>query len=166
MTDITNNINLFIENNAKRTEKLKLLKALDYIKQNNIKLNYKNEYNNIIHSITLIQNNIEIGYFQIDNLYTIPSMNIFIDDQYQGNQLSRLMITSILYVLSKCISSDLLLYIDCDASNGFWTSIGMKENKYYSTQIYKNRYNSGYELCIRIKELSKWALDNTNIFIS
>ena len=112
MTDITNNINLFIENNAKRTEKLKLFKALDYIKENNIILEYENEYNNIKHSISLIQNNIEIGYFQIDNLYTIPSMYIFIEDQYKGNQLARLMITSILYVLCKCINSDLLLYIE------------------------------------------------------
>jgi hypothetical protein len=165
MTNINNNINLFIENNAKRNEKLKLLKALDYIKENNIILEYKNEYNNNKHSITMIKNNIEIGHFQIDNLYTIPSMNILIEDIYHGNQLARLMITSILYVLCKYISSDLLLYIDTDASNGFWPSIGMKENKYYSTQIYKNRYNSGYELSITIKELSKWALDNTNIFI-
>ena len=45
MNDITKNINLFIENNAKREEKLKLHKAIDYIKENNIKLYYKIEYN-------------------------------------------------------------------------------------------------------------------------
>ena len=57
------------------------------------------------------------------------------------------------------ISPHQLIFIDADASAGFWKHIGMQENRYYSRQTQRNILGRGYEMEITFSKLSKWALN-------
>jgi hypothetical protein len=72
----------------------------------------------------------EVGRFQISKLLpdTPHSMSINVDENYQGQRLSMLLISNLLkYIITKKkISENTYFYIDTDASEGFWTKIGME----------------------------------------
>ena len=61
----------------------------------------------------------------------------------------------------KDIRMDQLLFIDADASDGFWEHIGMKPNKYYNTR--RNLEGAGYELGITFADLYKYAFPRKKI---
>jgi hypothetical protein len=86
-----------------------------------------------------------VGSFQISDYMDIPSMNIDIEDEYQGKGYTRLMMQSVVGILPNW-SSRKLLYIDADASSGFWKHIGMKENT----------NGNGYELVLSVRNLKRF----------
>ena len=86
------------------------------------------------------------GTFSISNYQNIPSMGIDIEDDHQHKGYARIMIRTVINRLPKW-SPNKLLYIDADASAGFWKHIGM----------YENTNGNGYELAISTKSLSQFA---------
>ena len=130
--------------------------AIDFINNNSITMTYTVRQQKRI--VTLIQNNIEIGYFYIEgtNVDTVD-MSIYIDDnpQLRGKGLAKLMIGYM--ILNINLSKDQLIFIDADASVGFWDYIGMQENRYYERNN-RNVIGKGYEKVITYSNLIKWAL--------
>uniref|UniRef100_A0A6C0HSC0 N-acetyltransferase domain-containing protein n=1 Tax=viral metagenome TaxID=1070528 RepID=A0A6C0HSC0_9ZZZZ len=91
----------------------------------------------------------EIAYFTMhENPYSV-SINT---GEYQGKGLARLMVSLLCKKLN--FSPETLIYVDTDASNGFWEAVGFKPNRYYSS---KNREGCGYELVIEFGKLVEWA---------
>lgn len=95
---------------------------------------YKQHYGQ--HIVTMFHQSDEIGEFIISGTFdtgTTCSMSIHVDDAWIGKGISRLMIRSMIQHVTKVcpsIRADQLLFIDVDASDGFWTHIGMKNNRY------------------------------------
>lgn len=88
------------------------------------------------------------------------NMSIMVKNEYQGLGISRIMIKSLCEYIENIIPfeirTDQMIFIDADASNGFWDYIGMKENRYYDR--YKiSREGCGYEKVITWNKLKKWA---------
>jgi hypothetical protein len=174
--DITNEVSEFINYSAKNDAKIKLIHSLQFINENNIKILYNNnlELNNP--KILLVLNpNTEIGNFTIDNLGPgqTNSLTISIEDDYngisfQGHQLARLLITSMIYELKKLekylnLNPNLILSIDGDGSGGFWDKIGMEYNRYEERFNRPNINYRGYQKTITLQKLSQWALNNNSI---
>ena len=174
--DITNEVSEFINYYAKNDAKIKLTDSLQFINENNIKILYNNnlKFNNP--KIFLVLNpNTEIGYFAIDNLGPgqTNSLTISIEDDYnginfQGHQLARLLITSMIYELKKLekylnLNPNLILSIDGDGGGGFWDKIGMEYNRYEERFNRPNINYRGYEKTITLQKISQWALNNNSI---
>jgi hypothetical protein len=174
--DITNEVSEFINYFAKNDAKIKLSDSLQFINENNIRILYNNnlKFNNP--KIFLVLNpNTEIGYFAIDNLGPgqTNSLTISIEDDYngisfQGHQLARLLITSMIYELKKLekklnLNPNLVLSIDGDGSGGFWDKIGMEYNRYEERFNRPNINYRGYQKTITLQKLSQWALNNNSI---
>ena len=127
----------------------------------NIIKKYKNKYSSKILDI----NNNTIGEFEIKGKFNSGktiSMEIRVDEQYQGLGLSRILIRSLCnYIKFNCedIRMDQLLFIDMDASDGFWEYIGMKQNRYgIDYQGHREELEGvGYEMYITFRDLYKWA---------
>ena len=88
------------------------------------------------------------------------SMSIMVKNEYQGLGISRMMIKTLCEYIENIIPfeirTDQMIFIDADASNGFWDYVGMKENRYYDR--YKiSREGCGYEKVITWNKLKKWA---------
>jgi len=165
--DITSYVKGFIENFARNEAKKKLEDTIKFIDENNIIISY-NE-NSTSPEVHLVKDGETIGYFSIVDLlpYETPSMSISIDEDesFRGKGLARLLIASMIYVIKNknpYSTSLTLLFIDTDASNGFWEKIGMIENRFYLRKIYV--IGRGYELVIDLKTLSQWVLNNNTIF--
>lgn len=102
-----------------------------------------------VKTVSISCNNEEVAYFTIhENPYSV-SINT---GDYQGMGLAKLMIG----MLCKKVNFDpeTLIYVDADASNGFWEAVGFKENRYYDS---KRREGCGYELVIEFGKLKEWA---------
>jgi len=90
-------------------------------------------------------------------------MHISIDDNYQGYGLSKIMIKYMIDKIYKDIpnmNGDQMIFIDADASDGFWDKIGMiKSNRYgYDRNPkYNDREGAGYEKYITINKLYKYS---------
>lgn len=111
----------------------------------------KNQCSIIMHSnsISIYRGKEEIAYFTIhENPYSLSIST----GEFQGKGLARMMIN----LLCKRVNFDpkTLIYIDADASNGFWEAVGFKPNPYYDT---KGREESGYELVIEFGKLMEWS---------
>jgi len=83
------------------------------------------------------------------------SMSIGIDDDdydyLKGIQLSRIMIWSMIYILMKDnVDFQQYVYIDTDASCGFWDAIGMEINN--------GPKSKGYEKKISLNKMKNWCL--------
>ena len=113
-----------------------------------------------------MDNNKEIGSFEImgkfDSGETVD-MGIRIEDEkYTGKGYSRGLIRTLCkYILQEgypSIRKEQLLFIDVDASVGFWDKVGMREHRYgldYSGN--RNVEGAGYEKMITFGDLCKWA---------
>jgi len=140
---------------------IKNKEAIDFINTNGIILTYFVSNNN--RTVTLKHNGIELGYFSIQGRLNIDTldMSIFINDDpiLRGHGLAKLMIAYlVMYMMtSEHILKDQLIYIDADASGGFWDHIGMSENRYY-TRNYRTVIGRGYEKEITFSKLSLWAV--------
>ena len=83
-----------------------------------------------------------VGYFEVFIYQSIPSMSIHIEDEYQGYGFARKMVRELLSRVSW--DENMLLYIDTDASGGFWDRFGMIENT----------NGNGYEKVVSIKNIA------------
>jgi hypothetical protein len=141
----------------------KNLKALEFINDNNIMLNYSNRFGRKL--VTMTKNNIEFGKFYIDYNSGLLDMSIYIEDDpsqtlnicLRGKGLARLMIGFLIINNIEPIRKDQLIFIDSDASAGFWDIIGMIPNRYYERND-RQVIGSGYEKVITFSKFSKWAL--------
>jgi len=99
-------------------------------------------------SVSLKVDGSEVGYFSIHK--ETMSMSIYIEDAYQNKGYTR--------ALMKPIINDMkdtqLLYIDTDASLGFWDHIGMKPNRHYTSK--RKIEGAGYEKVIDVKTLKRY----------
>jgi len=92
-------------------------------------------------------------------------MHISIDDNYQGNGYTKIMIKHLVDKIYEDIPDmvdrgDQILFIDADASDGFWDKIGMVESKRYGynrNPKYADREGAGYEKYITINKLYGFA---------
>ena len=90
-------------------------------------------------------------------------MYISIDENYQGYGLSKIMIKYMIEKIYKDIpnmNGEQMIFIDADASDGFWDKIGMIESKRYGytrNPKYTNREGAGYEKYITINKLYKFS---------
>lgn len=114
--------------------------------------------------------NKEIGDFTIESfinygsvedtfmLTDIASMSIYVLEDYQNQGIARKMISTLVEFIRENyrVRSDKLLFIDADASNGFWDHIGMRPNRYYESN-YTRREGYGYEKVITWSELVSWS---------
>ena len=122
---------------------------------------YLTLYNNdIIGSFSIVGEGIK---HQFDSGIT-NDMNIYIEDCFQGKGLSKIMIKHMIDKIYEDIpdmNREQMIFIDTDASNGFWDKIGMVESKRYGYDRipkYYKREGAGYEKYITINKLYKFAL--------
>jgi len=94
----------------------------------------------------------EIGYFSIHE--ETWSMSIYIDEKFQKKGYSRQLIKTVIEPLKETQ----LLYIDTDASGGFWDHIGMKPNRHYQSK--RKIQGAGYEKVIDVKTLKGFLYKN------
>lgn len=109
-----------------------------------------------IRHVCYINDTIEIANFEIYNYKNniehngnneiISSMTISVEDEHQGKGYTKRMIKKMLSTLD--MPKDKLLYIDTDASCGFWRHIGMEDNM----------NDNGYELVISVDKLMNYCL--------
>ena len=91
------------------------------------------------------------------------SITIRIEDKYQGFGYSKIMIRYMIDMIYNDIpdmNGDQMLFIDADASDGFWDRIGMRESKRYGynrSPRYTNREGAGYEKYITINDIYKFT---------
>ena len=110
-------------------------------------------------------NNAEVGYFEISgpefDTGETMSMGISIDDNYIGKGYTRELIKYLCNTIKTVypqIRGDQLLFIDVDASDGFWDKIGMKENRYgIDSNTTRNLEGQGYEKYISFYDLCKFG---------
>jgi len=128
----------------------------------NLKYNKNKTGNSIRREITLFHDNKKIGRFYIEgeskpgysnyfNSGNPCSMGIMIDVKYRTKGLSPIMIKYMIDNIERDypnIRDNQYLYIDIDASRGFWNSIGMKT--YNNEEI-------GYEKRITFGELKQYV---------
>ena len=87
----------------------------------------------------------EVGYFSIHK--PSWSMSISIEPEYQNKGYARQLMKPII----NSLPDTQLLYIDTDASQGFWDHIGMKPNRHYTSR--RLIEGAGYEKVIDVKTL-------------
>lgn len=110
-------------------------------------------------------NNIQVGRFEISgpgfDTGETMSMGISIEEQVQGLGLSKILINNVCHLVRTnypFIRPDQLLFIDTDASDGFWEYIGMKPNRYYADYGSRRDIEGvGYEMGFTFMELCKFA---------
>ena len=99
--------------------------------------------------------NEEVGYFEID-IKSPRELSIEIDEKYQGKGYTKKLINKLCKYLhtNEKLSLDDKLYIDTDASTGFWEKIGMIDTP-------KNdKEGEGYEKVITFDKLCEFGFSN------
>jgi hypothetical protein len=157
--------------------KTKMKKAKEIFQREGLRIHYEKRLSNpkytpptLYRSITIFRKKQEIARFEItgDILNNTKEcfgsgstccMSIGIDSdcpEYKGIQLSRIMVFSLLNeIMRENIYMNYFVYIDVDASGGFWDSIGMEINKNMeSSSIQEGR---GFEKKIKLHTLYEWA---------
>lgn len=100
---------------------------------------------------TLMDGKTEVGHFTID-FGTTYSLSIGIEQAYQGKGYSLQLIQAACRDLD--IPPDKKLYIDTDASEGFWNYLGLVPNPLYDfTEEQRDMEGAGYEKYIMFKDL-------------
>jgi hypothetical protein len=127
-------------------DRTKISKAKEIFKKDKLRFLYNK--NNLSREISILKEKDEIAHFDIvGNFQEITSMGIGIEEEYHGLQLSRIIIMSMLTELQKEeIDMNSYVYIDTDASGGFWDKIGMEPD-----------YTSGYEKKITLQKIIEWC---------
>ena len=109
----------------------------------------------------MIESSIEINNITDTFVFTdLASMSICVLEEYQNQGIARKMVCHLIDFIKDNykIRKDKMLFIDADASNGFWDYIGMKPNRFYDRYLYKTE-GGGYEKVITFSELVKWCKD-------
>jgi len=127
-------------------DRTKIEKAMEVFKNEKLRILYNK--NKLSREISILKEKEEIAHFDIvGNFQEIASMGIGIEEEYHGLQLSRIIIMSMLTELQKEeIDMNSYVYIDTDASGGFWDKIGMEPD-----------YTSGYEKKITLQKIMDWC---------
>ena len=157
--------------------KKKMKKAKEIFKKEGLRIHYEKKISSpeytpptLYRGITIFRKKEEISHFEIagDILNGTKEcfgsgstchMSIGIDTdfpEFKGIQLSRIMVFSLLNeIMREEIYMDYFVYIDVDASAGFWDSIGMELNKNIDCPI--GEEGRGFEKKIKLKSLYEWA---------
>lgn len=100
-------------------------------------------------TVSVSYNDKEVAYFTMHaNPYSVT-----IDySDCGGVELAKNMIRILCEKMD--LAPETLIYVDADASNGFWESVGFKPNRYYDS---KRTEGNGYELVIEFEKLLAWA---------
>jgi len=107
-------------------------------------------YNGYARSVLL--DKVEVGEFKI-TFGTTWSMSIYVEEAYQGKGYAKRLIQTLCKEFSECPLNK-RLYIDTDASSGFWTHLGMVDNPLYDfTEDKRNVEGAGYEKYIEFSKL-------------
>jgi hypothetical protein len=155
--------------------KIKILTALQFIKNNNIGIFLVRKMYDWGQELEIKLMNIntseEIGRFNVDNSGPPNfTLSMYISSEIENQQLARLMVSAMCYVMivSNIVRPDTLLYIDDDASEGFWERMGMQLNRTgdpqrrkYNAQIdntVKQAPGAGKEKSIAFSNICLWAL--------
>ena len=127
-------------------DRIKIVKAKEVFKNEKLRILYNK--NKLSREISILKEKVEIAHFDIiGNFQEITSMGIGIEEEYHGLQLSRIIMMSMLTELQKEeIDMNSYVYIDTDASGGFWDKIGMEPD-----------YTSGYEKKITLQKILEWC---------
>ena len=103
-------------------------------------------------SALLLHEGHEVGHFDIDYTSVTASMGIGIDDAYQKKGYSKQLIRIVCNRAS--FPPDKKLFIDTDASEGFWDYIGLINNPLYDfTEDQRDLEGAGYEKFITFEKL-------------
>jgi hypothetical protein len=116
--------------------------------------------------INIMMGDTEVAHFELlGNLEYISadessrdtvSLSIGIEDDFQGIQLSRVMMWSAILQLKKEeVNMEQYVYIDTDASVGFWDAIGMIPNE---SERISGTKGCGYEKKITLTNIEKWCV--------
>ena len=104
---------------------------------------------------TLFYDEVEVGYFHVKEGVTMD-MSISIDEAHQKKGYSRLLIQAVCDALD--LPDTKRLYIDTDASEGYWTHIGLQENPLYDfDESMRNLEGAGYEMFITFGDLKAFS---------
>ena len=137
---------------------------------------YENYYGSAYErTIEIKKDDVLAGYFTIKINYavslpidicdfqgTVPEMSILVEEPYNNLGLTKIMMQLLINQIKTECSNFMedagykLLYIDTDASAGFWQHIGMVPNPHYDTKN-KKRNGCGYEKCITLIKLYNYA---------
>ena len=122
---------------------------------------YLTLYNNdIIGSFDIVGSGLK---HQFDSGIT-NDMHIYIEGCFQGKGLSKIMMKHMIDKIYEDIpdmNRQQMIFIDADASDGFWDKIGMVKSKRYGydrTPKYYEREGAGYEKYITINKLYNFAI--------
>lgn len=100
---------------------------------------------------TLIDGELEVGHFTI-HFGTTYSLSIGIEQEYQGQGYSLQLINAACRDVD--IPQDKKLYIDTDASEGFWNYLGLVPNPMYDfTEDQREMEGAGYEKYIVFSDI-------------
>ena len=88
------------------------------------------------------------------------SMTILVDEAYQGKGISKGLIkfTCEYLLINNVVTLDQLIFIDTDASGGFWKAVGMDINR-YAERWNRTVDGVGQEMVITINNLYMWATE-------
>ena len=151
----------------------KLLRAIDFVNRENLKIIYRNNDGISPYIEILDETGNESCRFSIRDFHSTGScdLSIWVEDKYKGQGLSRLLIASMIYCLRSNrppLNKDTILAIDIDASKGFWDEIGMKKNRHCYSEPRDPRlakkWKCEYEKIISLSDLSKWTFGGYDIF--
>ncbi len=98
----------------------------------------------------------EVGYFHIKEGSTMD-MSISIDDAHQKKGYSRRLIKAVCDAIE--LPDTKRLYIDTDASEGYWAHVGLQVNPTYDfEESMRDVEGAGYEMFITFADLKKFSL--------
>lgn len=112
-----------------------------------------------------LEKQIEIGSFEISGKFDsgkTVDMGISVDEDYRRKGYSKGLVRAlckyIIQVGYPKIRKDQILFIDTDASVGFWDKIGMTPHRYGDDYMgHRDIEGVGYEKMITFGELCKWS---------
>lgn len=84
------------------------------------------------------------------------SVSISIDEDYQKCGYSKLLWINLIQQIEETIRPDQMIFIDADASGGYWEHIGFTLNRYgYDYNGKRDMEGKGYEKVITFEKLKK-----------
>jgi hypothetical protein len=97
----------------------------------------------------------EVGYFHIKEGVTMD-MSISIDEAHQKKGYSRHLIRAVCEAIE--LPDTKRLYIDTDASEGYWVHLGLQANPLYDfDESMRDMEGAGYEMFITFADLKAFA---------
>lgn len=99
------------------------------------------------------------NYIESLNSGNTCSMTISLDEEYENRGLEKMMFQTMIANIREeypTIRGDQLLFVDADASVGFWDKVGMKLNR-YAEGYHREMEGSGYEKVITFQELEHYS---------